>query len=78
MNTGVSVTLPSVSVELSIEAIREEVFQLLYKSAVNRNQPLYALCEHLPAREWLEVENELERCGYLLREQLRWRNAIAL
>lgn len=70
MNTGVSVTFLSVSVELSIDAIREEVCQLLDKGLVNRNQPLYALCEHLPAREWLGIENELERWGYLLRDRI--------
>lgn len=70
MNTCVSLTLPSIARELSIEAIKEEARQLIYRGIITRNQPLYVLCEYLPAREWLGIENELERCGYLLRDRI--------
>ena len=81
MNTGVTLTLPSISVSLSINSIKEEARQLLYRGIITRNQPLYVLCEYLPAREWLGIENELERSGYLLRDRIvdligteRWEN----
>lgn len=70
MNTGVTLTLSTIAYDLSIEAIKEEARQLLFKGIINRNQPLYVLCEYLPAREWLGIENELERCGYLLRDRI--------
>ena len=70
MNTCVSLTLPSIARELSIEAIKEEARQLIYRGIITRNHPLYVLCEYLPAREWLGIENELERCGYLLRDRI--------
>lgn len=70
MNTGVTLTLSTIAYDLSIEAIKEEARQLLFKGIITRNQPLYVLCEYLPAREWLGIENELERCGYLLRDRI--------
>ena len=70
MNTGVTSTLSSISFSLSIEAIKEEARQLLSRGFISRNQPLYALCEYLPAREWLGIESELEKSGYLLRDRI--------
>ncbi len=70
MNTGVTLTLPSISFNLSIDTIKEEARQLLSRGVISRNQPLYVLCEYLPAREWLVVENELENSGYLLRDRI--------
>lgn len=54
----------------SLALIKDEVRQLVEKGIINRNQPLYVLCEYLPAREWLGVECELERCDYLLRDRV--------
>ncbi|VEP13922.1 conserved hypothetical protein [Hyella patelloides LEGE 07179] len=70
MNTGVTLTLPSISFDLSIDSIKEEARQLLSRGIITRNQPLYVLCEYLPAREWLGIENQLERSGYLLRDRI--------
>jgi hypothetical protein len=50
--------------------IKDEVRQLLERGIISRNQPLYVLCEYLPAREWLGIECELERCDYLLRDRV--------
>lgn len=65
----------------SIETIKDEVRQLVERGIVQKNQPLYALCQYLPAREWLGIECELERCDYLLRDRIsdllsteRWDN----
>ena len=68
MNT--SVTSSAISSNLSITAIAEEARQLVYTGFISRQQPIYVLCEYLPAREWLNIENELERSGYLLRDRI--------
>lgn len=70
MDTGATLTWSSTAFDLSIETIKEEARQLLFKGIITRNQPLYVLCEYLPAREWLGVENELEKSGYLLRDRI--------
>ena len=70
MNTGVTLTLSSLSFNLSIDVIKEEARQLISRGIITRNQPLYVLCEYLPAREWLGIEKELERNDYLLRDRI--------
>jgi uncharacterized protein YqgQ len=57
-------------IHYSINLIKDEVRQLLERGIISRNQPLYVLCEYLPAREWLGIECELERCDYLLRDRV--------
>ena len=54
----------------TIEAIREEARQLVEKGIVSRKQPIYKLCQYIPAREWVCVECELERCDFLLRDRI--------
>lgn len=67
-------TLPSPttspSVHYTISLIKDEVRQLVEKGTVSRHQPIYVLCEYIPPREWVCVETELERCDYLLRDQI--------
>ena len=53
-----------------IDTIREEARQLIETGIVSRQQPIYALCRYIPAREWVCVECELERCDYLLRDPI--------
>lgn len=68
MNTSV---IPSViPSNLSIIVIAEEARQLVYRGLISRQQPIYVLCEYLPAREWFNIENELEKYGYLLRDRI--------
>jgi uncharacterized protein YqgQ len=69
------------STQYSIEAIKEEVRQLVEKGLISRKQPIYTLCQYIPAREWVCVECELEKCDYLLRDRIgdllsseRWEN----
>ena len=57
-------------IHYSITEIKDEVRQMLEKGIITRHQPIYVLCEFLPAREWLSVECELERCDYLLRDRI--------
>ena len=64
-------TLPvSPQIHYSNEMIQDEVRHLLENGTVSRHQPIYVLCQYIPPREWLGVECELERCDYLLRDQI--------
>jgi uncharacterized protein YqgQ len=58
------------SLQYSIDVIQDEARRLVQKGIVGRNQPIYALCQHIPAREWAFVESELERSGFLLRDSI--------
>ena len=64
-------TLPStISFRYSIDAIKDEARQLVDTGIVSRQQPIYILCQYIPAREWVCIECELERCDYLLRDRI--------
>ncbi|MGA7932874.1 MAG: DUF4327 family protein [Kovacikia sp.] len=52
----------------NIDALRNEVRHLIEKGIVSRYQPIYTLCRYIPYREWLQVEYELERNDFLLRD----------
>lgn len=54
----------------SIKMIQDEARHLVDNGTVSRHQPIYTLCQYIPAREWVCVECELERCDYLLRDQI--------
>ena len=54
----------------SIKMIQDEARQLIDRGTIDRHQPIYTLCQYIPAREWVCVECELERCDYLLRDQI--------
>ena len=54
----------------SIEMLKDEVHQLLESGLINCQQPIYVLCQFIPAREWVHVECELERNGFLLRDHI--------
>jgi hypothetical protein len=58
------------SVQYSIDVLQEEARQLVEKGIVTRQQPIYVLCQYIPAREWVCVECELERCNILLRDRI--------
>lgn len=60
----------SSSISYSIDAIKDEARHLIEKGTVSRQQPIYTLCQYIPAREWVCVECELERCEYLLRDAI--------
>ncbi len=53
-----------------ITMIRDEVRQLIEKGTISRHQPIYVLCQYIPAREWVCVECELEKWDYLLRDEI--------
>ncbi len=58
------------STHYSIEIIKDEARQLVDRGTVSRHQPIYILCGYIPAREWVGLECELERCDYLLRDRI--------
>ena len=54
----------------SIDMIKDEARQLVEKGCISRHQPIYILCQYIPAREWVCVECELEEFDYLLRDEI--------
>lgn len=60
----------STTIQYSIETIQEEARELVNKGLVSRQQPIYTLCQYIPAREWAGVEGELEKCDFLLRDRI--------
>lgn len=58
------------SVQYSLTVIQDEARQLVYKGMLSRQQPIYTLCQYIPAREWNFVESELERNSFLLRDRI--------
>ena len=56
--------------QYTIDMIRDEACQLVYNGGLSRRQPILALCNYIPAREWMYVEQELENNGFLLRDQI--------
>ena len=57
-------------VSYSIDVVRDEARRLVAKGVVGRQQPIYILCHHMSARDWVCVENELERSNFLLRDRI--------
>ena len=70
MNIGISCNLPNSNLNLSVERLKEEAQELVCRGIISRTQPLYVLCEFLPAREWFGLEKELELHGYFLRDRI--------
>lgn len=58
------------SVQYPLNVIKDEARQLVQRGLVSRNQPIYILCQFIPAREWACIETELERCNFLLRDRI--------
>jgi len=58
------------SIQYSMDFIRDEARQLVQRGVVSRQQPIYVLCQYIPAREWAWVECELEKSNFLLRDRV--------
>ena len=58
------------TIRYSIDVIQDEARHLVEKGVVSRQQPIYVLCQYIPAREWVCIEGELERCNFLLRDRV--------
>ncbi|AFY79666.1 hypothetical protein Ple7327_4570 [Pleurocapsa sp. PCC 7327] len=64
-------TLPSpASNHYSLQTLKDEARHLVEKGVLSRQQPIYTLCQYIPAREWIGVECELDRCDFLLRDRI--------
>ncbi|MCT0253043.1 MULTISPECIES: DUF4327 family protein [unclassified Synechocystis] len=61
---------PLSSFDYNINMLKDEARLLVEQGTVSRHQPIYVLCQYIPAREWVCVECELERNDYLLRDQI--------
>ncbi|MFB2936235.1 DUF4327 family protein [Aerosakkonemataceae cyanobacterium BLCC-F154] len=57
-------------VQYSLDVIKEEARRLVLKGVISRQQPIYTLCQYIPAREWAWVESELEKSNFLLRDRI--------
>jgi hypothetical protein len=58
------------TIQYSLNVIQDEARQLVEKGVVSRQQPIYTLCQYIPAREWAWVETELEKANFLLRDRI--------
>lgn len=58
------------SIQYSMDFIRDEARQLVQRGVISRQQPIYVLCQYIPAREWAWVECELEKSNFLLRDRV--------
>ncbi len=67
---SINTIAPITSLTYTIDLIRDEIRALVERNIISRKQPLYVLAEHIPAREWLRVEIELEQEEFLLRDPI--------
>lgn len=66
-----TISIPSIStVQYSIDVLQDEARDLVERGVISRQQPIYVLCQYIPARDWVCVECELERCNFLLRDRI--------
>jgi hypothetical protein len=68
MSTNTLSPIPSLT--YTIDLIKDEIQALVERKIISRQQPLYVLAQYIPAREWLQVERELEQREYLLRDRV--------
>lgn len=60
----------AIAVDYSFDEIKDEARHLVDIGKVDRHQPIYVLCQFIPPREWICVEDELEDHDYLLRDRI--------
>ncbi len=58
------------SAKYGIDTIKDEARQLVKKGLIDRQQPIYALCQYIPSRYWICLELELEENDFLLRDRI--------
>ncbi|WP_413161411.1 DUF4327 family protein [Capilliphycus salinus ALCB114379] len=54
----------------SIDVIKDEARHLVCQGVLCYHQPIYTLCQYIPARDWECVECELEDNDFLLRDRI--------
>ncbi|MEB3161107.1 MAG: DUF4327 family protein [Synechocystis sp.] len=65
----VTTSLPQETV-FSLELIRSTATELVRQKRLDRQQPIYTLCQFIPAKQWFAVERELELHDFLLRDHI--------
>nr|WP_228025156.1 DUF4327 family protein [cf. Phormidesmis sp. LEGE 11477] len=50
--------------------LRDEARELVYSRAVDRQQPIYMLCRHIPEHEWAHFETALASNEFLQRDRI--------
>jgi len=55
---------------IHLEVIQNQARYLVRRKVVSPQQRIYALYEYIPAREWADVERELEENDFLLRDRI--------
>lgn len=58
------------TISYSLDIIKNEARQLVDSGVIDRQQPIYILCQFIPPREWLCVEHELEKHDLLFRDPI--------
>lgn len=53
-----------------IEMLRDEARNLIAQGRVNRQQPIYALCQYISEREWACIEINLAENEFLMRDRI--------
>lgn len=59
-----------IKIAYSLDLIQDEARHLVHEGVLSRQQPIYTLCQFIPPREWTCVEEELEKCDFLLRDRI--------
>ncbi len=54
----------------SIKTIKNQAKELVNRGLLSRQQPIYAICQFIPAGEWRSIELELELHEFLLRDHV--------
>lgn len=54
----------------SLDAIKDEVRELVMQKVISRHQSIYTLRRYIPSRDWHEIELELERNDFLSRDRI--------
>ena len=62
--------VPCLQTQYSLEVIREEARQLVHRKIISRQQPIYVLCQNIPARDWVYFASQLEANEFLLRDRI--------
>ena len=63
-------SVAEVGVPIELNAIKEEIRQLVEQGLLSRHQRISSAFEYIPAREWVSFELELERNDFLLRDRI--------
>lgn len=67
---SINTLAPLPTLTFTIESIKDEIKALVETGSISRRQTIYSLARYIPAREWLNLEKQLEQDNYLLRDRI--------